>query len=208
MRAQRRTQTRLVVAAVTALVVVLGAWQGYDYVASAPERAEAQVQAGMKLMSPDLYSQAVVQFSEALKTDPNSWNAYLQRGIAKQNLHLLDDALADFQTALRLKPELLAARAALAGVFSDKGDFQHAVEELTKVIDLTPSVDVYSRRGLAYAELGQHERAIADFTWVIEFMRDAPLAYFARAKSKRALGDLEGAASDEQFSKDLAARNK
>jgi hypothetical protein len=46
--------------------------------------------------------------------------------------------------------------------------------------------------------MGQHEQAIPDFTWVINQTRDAPFAYFGRAKSKRALGDEAGAVADEQ----------
>jgi tetratricopeptide (TPR) repeat protein len=201
MRAQRRKQTRLVGGTVSVILLALVVWQGYEYVASAPERAEARVQAGIKFMSPGHYEEAAVQFSEALETDPNSWNGYLQRGLAKQNMSRPDDAMADLQAALRIKPDLPEARAALAGMYGDKGDFPQEIEELTKAIELKPTVDAYSRRALAHAELGQHEAAIADFTWVIDTIRDAPLSYFGRAKSKRALGDLEGASSDEKTAK-------
>ena len=201
MRAQRGKQTRLVGGTVSVLLIALVVWQGYEYRASAPERAEARVQAGIKLMSPGHYEEAAVQFSEALETDPNSWNGYLQRGLARQNMSRPDDAIADLQAALRFKPDLQEARAALGGIYGDKGDVPREIEELTKAIALKPTVDAYSRRALAYAELGQHEAAIADFTWVIDTLRDVPLLYFGRAKSKRALGDLEGAISDEKMAK-------
>lgn len=198
-RAQRRKQRRLVLGTLLGLLVAVGAWQGIAYLTSAPERAEALVQAGMKNMSPGKYEQAVVVFGQALAIEPNSWNAYYQRGIAKQNLNALDDALADYQAALQLKGDLLDARVARAGIYSEKGDRRHSVEELTKIIAQKPTVDAYYRRGTDYAELGQHEQAIADFTWIINEVRDAPLVYFARAKSRRALGDLEGAVADEQI---------
>jgi len=197
MRAQRRKQIRLVGGAVIVILLGLVVWQGYEYVLSAPQRAEARVQAGINFMSPGHYEEAAAQFSEALETDPNSWSSYLQRGLAKQNLSRPDDAIVDLQAALRIKPDLQEARTALAGIYGEKGDRQREIEELTKAIELKPTVDAYSRRALAHAELGQHEAAIADFTWVIDTVRDAPTAYFARAKSKRTLGDLEGAISDE-----------
>jgi len=196
-RAQRRKQRRLVWGTVAGMLLLVVAWQVYQYIASAPQRAEQQVQAGVRLLSPGHYEDAIVQFGEALEKNPNSWNAYFQRGIAKQNLGSLDAALSDFQVALQLKPDLLDARTARAEIFRQKGDRPHAIEELSAVIAQKPTVEAHNSRGLAYAELGRHAEAIPDFTWVIEELRDAPFAYFARARSKRALGDLEGALQDE-----------
>jgi tetratricopeptide (TPR) repeat protein len=197
-RAQRRRQKRLVGGTLLGILVAIATWQVFDYMASAPERAEEQVQAGMEMLTPGRYEQAVAQFTQALETDPRSWNAYLRRGIAKQNLAQPDEALADFERALRINPDLLEARTARAEIYRQKGDPIHAIEELTKVIELKPSVEAHNSRALAYAELGQHEKAIPDFTWIIEQLRDAPNAYFARAKSKRALGDEAGAVQDEK----------
>jgi tetratricopeptide (TPR) repeat protein len=180
------------------ILALVGAWQGYQYFNTAPQRAEAKVQAGILNLAPGKYDQAIPFFDEALAIDPNSWNAYLYRGIANQNLGKLDDALGDFQVAAQLKPDLLAAVTARAGIYVDKGDHKRAVEELSKVIQLKPSVDAHYRRGTAYALLGEQQKAIEDFTWVIDEVRDAPYVYFARAKAKRALGDMEGAAIDEQ----------
>jgi tetratricopeptide (TPR) repeat protein len=197
-RAQRLTQKRLVFTTLGVVFVLVAAWQIYEYVASAAQRAEERVQEGRKSLSPGHYDEAILAFGKALDIDPNSWNAYLQRGVAKQGLSLPDDALSDFQQALLLKPDLLEARTARADIFRQKGNVAGAIEELTKVIELKPTVDAYNSRGLAYAELGQQEKAIADFTWIIGELRDAPFAYFARAKSKRALGDKAGADLDEK----------
>ena len=198
-RAQRKKQRRLIVWTLLGLVLAVATWQGVAYYISAPERAEAQVQAGTKNMLPGKYEQAIVQFNQALATDPNSWNAYYQRAIAEQNLDSIDAALADFQAALQINPNLFEAHVSLAGIYSDRGDHRHAIEELTKVIAQRPTVDGYYRRGLAHQELGEHQEAIDDFNWIIDATRDAPLVYWARAKSKRALGDLDGAAEDDQI---------
>jgi tetratricopeptide (TPR) repeat protein len=197
--AHRRKQKRLVFGLLLGILGLAGAWQVYSYIGSAPERAAREMDAGMKLMHPGTYDEAIVKFTAALEIEPNSWNAYQQRGLANMNVNRPDAALADLQTALQLKPNLLDALVARATIYGDQGDRQHAVQELSKVIDLQPSQDARYRRGSFYAELGQHEQAIADFTWVIEELRDAPYAYFGRAKSRRALGDLAGAAEDDQI---------
>jgi tetratricopeptide (TPR) repeat protein len=197
-REQRVKQKRLVLSTLGVFLVLLAAWQVYEYVASAEQRAEQRVQEGREWLSPGRYEHAIEKFDQALEIDPKSWNAYLQRGIARQGLSLVDGALADFQNALSLRPDLLEARIARADLFRQKGDVARAIDELSKVIELKPAVDAHYSRGLAYAQLGDHEKAISDFTWVIDELRDAPFAYFARAKSKRALGDTAGAYADEK----------
>lgn len=194
--AQRRRQTRLVVFTLLGMFVLLLAWQIFEYVESAPERAQAKLQEGISLLRPGTYDQAILRFDEALELNPNLWSAYLQRGSAQQNLGKLDEALEDFQKTLVLKPDALEARVASAGIYGDKGNTEQEVEELAKVLELRPDVDAYYRRGTALAKLGRHEEAIKDFTAVIDQTRDAPLAYFARANSRRALGDLDGATED------------
>jgi tetratricopeptide (TPR) repeat protein len=175
----------------------LGSWQVITYMAAAKERAAEEVQAGIRLLSPGHYHEALPHFDRALEMDPNSWTAYYQRGLAHDNLHEQDEAAADYTAALNLKPDLVEARVALAAIYRGKGDFVRAVEELTRAIGLRPTSDSYFQRGTTYADLGQHEKAIEDFTWVIHDLRDAPYVYFARAESKRALGDAAGAAEDE-----------
>ena len=181
------------------VVVCVGAWQVYAYIASAPQRAEALVQAGIKNMAPSRYQQAIQQFTDALSIAPNSWSAYYQRAVANQNIGKLDAALDDYQAALQLNPELVEAATARAAIFGDKGDVQKAVNELSKVIDHKPTVEAHYRRGDGYASLKQYDKAIADFTWVIEEVRDAPYVYFARANAKRAINDIAGAAADERI---------
>lgn len=200
-RAQRLKQKRLVISAVAGVVTLALCWEAYDYYAAAVQRAEEQVQDAQKSLSPGHYDQAIKQLDVALDIDPASWHAYLQRGLARQNLNQLEQALADFEHALALKPDAVEALTARAEVFRQKGDRERAIEELTKVIALKPDVTAYYSRGLAYAELDQHKLAIPDLTWAIDQQRDAPFAYFARAKSKRALGDEAGAQKDEQMAR-------
>ncbi len=198
-RAHRRKQKRLVFRTFGGLLLAVLSWEVYDYVSSAPERAELQVQAGAKLLVPGHYEEALSIFTTALDLNPNSSSAYLNRAIAKQSLGQLDAATQDFQRALLLNPDLIQARTALASIYQEKGDVQHAVEEFTKIIEVQPSIDAYANRATAYAQLGQHELAIQDYTWLIEKIRDAPFAYYGRAKSKRALGDDAGFLEDESI---------
>ncbi|MEP7354319.1 MAG: tetratricopeptide repeat protein [Acidobacteriota bacterium] len=196
-RKQRRSQIRLVAGTLLVIVVAGVGWGWYQYASSYAERAAAHVNAGILLLSPGHYPDAVDQFNAALEIDPNSSTAHFQRGVAEQTLGLLDRALADFADALRLNPRNTEARTASATVYRDKGDPQRAIEELTKVIAAKPDADAYYQRGTTFAGMGMHQEAIKDFTQVVSVLGDAPWVLKSRAKSKLALGDEEGAAADE-----------
>lgn len=197
--AQRRKQKRLIMSALLVVIVGVGAWQAYAYISTAPQRAEELVQAGIKNLAPGRYPQAVQQFTDAISIDSSSWNAHYQRAIAQQGLGKLDAALEDYQAAVQLNPNLVEAATARAAIFADKGDVRRSIDELTKVIDRKPNVEAHYRRGDGYAALKQYDKAIEDFTWVIEQVRDAPYVYFARANAKRNSGDIAGAVEDERL---------
>ena len=117
-----------------------------------------------------------------------------------------DDGRDDVvQQQAEFEPKLVQRREQVIGKERDAGskarleELRREVAELDKIISQKPEVDAYYRRGIAHQELGEHQQAIDDFSWIINQVRDAPLVYWARAKSKRALGDIDGAAEDDQI---------
>ncbi len=196
-RAQRRRQRKLILLTLAGILTAVGTWRTIAYINDAEPRAIAEVTAGRTFLTPGHYAEAVPHFDRAIEIFPNLPDAYYQRAVAHVNLGQTEAAAADFRSALDLKPDLVEASAGLAEIYRQAGDQERAIKELTRTISLKPTVDAYYQRGTAYAELGRHEEAIADYTWVIDKTRDAPFIYFARAKSRRALGDLEGARQDE-----------
>jgi tetratricopeptide (TPR) repeat protein len=183
----------------TLAVIFLGAatWGAWAWFGDAESRAKAHLEAGILLLTPGSYPQAIEEFNSALELDPNSWEAYYQRAVANKNIGDNRAAIEDFQAALERKPALVDALTALAGLHRDSGDKQRAIAEISQAIKLKPTTDAYYQRGSTYQEIGDHKKAIEDFTWVILQLRDAPFVYLARANSKRALGDEAGAREDE-----------
>ena len=58
-------------------------------------------------------------------------------------------------------------------------------------------------RGKAHQSLIKHSQALEDFNLVIKLQPNNPHAYFRRAWSLKALGDLDQAASDFEYAKQL-----
>jgi tetratricopeptide (TPR) repeat protein len=127
----------------------------------------------------------------------------LQRGLAHQNLHQQDLALADFQSAINADPDMGAAHNAIGSIFRQRGDNERALNEFSLAIKLDGDIDAYYQRGQVYETMGEHKKAIDDYDVAIGQMRDAPYVYLARALSKAALGDSAGAAEDRKRASQL-----
>jgi tetratricopeptide (TPR) repeat protein len=80
----------------------------------------------------------------------------------------------------------------------DKKDFAVATTWFTEAIRLKPDdARAYGGRAFAYANSGDHDKAIADYTEAIRLKPDFVEAYDARASSYGSKGDYDRAIADE-----------
>jgi tetratricopeptide (TPR) repeat protein len=99
--------------------------------------------------------------------------ALVGRGLAHQDRHELDSAIADFTQALQLNPKDPLAYNNRGLAYNEKGDHEQAIADLTKAIEIDPlprsdvggngHVNIYANRGLAFQAAGDLQRAIKDF---------------------------------------------
>ena len=112
------------------------------------------------------FQEALAAYDRALELEPEFAVAYFNRGGVHLNLGDPDQALVDFDEAIRLgmEPELQAiAHNERGRVFLALEEYENALYDFGEAIELDPSLDhVYANRGLAYAELGDTEQAIAE----------------------------------------------
>jgi len=198
-----RKQKRLLLATAGGMVALGAGWSVYDYFASAPERAEKQFQAGMKLMQPGHYQDAVARFDRAVSIWPPLAEAYFQRGVAYQYLNHTDRALADFALAIQHDPALAHAYDAQGAIYRSRGDFRNAMQAFAKAIELAPDADAFFERGQTYESLGEHLKAVEDFDQAIAVRRDAPYVYRARSLARQNSGDLTGSRADREIAENL-----
>lgn len=196
-------QKRILYGLLIAFVASGAGWAAYSYYASAPERAEAEFQQGMKLMGPGKYADAIKRFDRAIGIQNGHAQAHLQRGLAEQVLGQNEDALADFDAAASFDPKLAEAYTARGTILRDRGDTRAAIEAFTKSIEIRPTMDGYYQRGQLWGKLGEHQKAIEDFDRAIAQDRSAPYVYRARGESRRVLGDLDGYREDRDMAKSI-----
>jgi tetratricopeptide (TPR) repeat protein len=196
--AQQRRQRRLIHRTLAVLVLAGAAWLVYNYLASAPERARAELALGVKKLSPGAYEEAMAHFNRAIQIWPDYGEAYLNRAVAEHDESHPGPALADLNRALDLDPDSTRAYNERGQIYLENGDLHKAIAEFSRSLEVTPTVEGHYQRGQAYEKLGDHQKAIADFDAAIVESSEAPYAFRARAAAKRANGDRAGATADEE----------
>jgi tetratricopeptide (TPR) repeat protein len=90
---------------------------------------------------------------------------YNNRGLAYKKQGELDKAIADYNKAIELDPQLAVAYYNRGKDYEDQGELDKAIADFTKAIELDPTDAVtYTNRGIAYRDQGELGKAEADFT--------------------------------------------
>jgi len=148
------------------------------------------------------YQQALDLYDKVIQANAADKDyAYYQKSVTLGLLGRRDEASKTLGTLLRTAPN---SRYADDAVFQqaqfdfEAGDFQPAVEGFTKLIQNRPNSalipQALQKRGVAYANLDQHDKAVADFRQVLtQFPRTkaANSALFSLQESLTALGKTE-----------------
>lgn len=117
------------------------------------------------------YQKAINDYSTALKLDPGSFDAIKERADCRALSNDLDGAIEDYEYLLKKnKSGATALRFQLAEVQMKKGNKGSAEENFKQVIAYysknlkgsRKNGEYFLQRGLAYAQLGETDKAIAD----------------------------------------------
>ena len=143
---------------------------------------------------------AVKDFDEVVRIDPQSAGAFEVRGYAKLGLANYQDALADFEEAIRFGSESATLFIARGDAKKGLRDFDGAIADYTVAIEMTDGMitdfGAHRHRGNAKAEAGDFDGALDDFNKAIEIRPEDADAYYDRGKLRESLGDNEGADDD------------
>jgi tetratricopeptide (TPR) repeat protein len=93
----------------------------------------------------------------------------------------------------RVEASMLLSRAA---AFGQKGKYAHAIADITRVLNLAPSPAAYYTRALAYHNIGENNRAIADCNAALQIDPGDANALFVRAASHQGKADYTKAIRD------------
>lgn len=130
-------------------------------------------------------------------TPDDKATAYRYRADARTEAGALNDAIADYSAALRLKPDSIAALAGRGRARLAVGDRDGAVADLSEALRRTPrSSSLLLDRGHAHLARGDAQSALADFQDAVRLDPKSATALNSRGLAWRKLGDLDRAQAD------------
>ena len=126
-----------------------------------------------------------------------SAETYLTWGDTKYDLGDYKGAIADYDSAIHLKPDYAKAYYNRGLAKYKLGQHFAAIADYDSAIRLKPDyANAYNNRGIAKGELGQHFAAIADYDNAIRLNPDHATAYYNRGIAKGDLGQHSAAIAD------------
>ena len=142
------------------------------------------------------YSQAISIYDSIINKKPEAY-AYYNRGNIKADLGQKQAAIADYDRAITVNPNLAQAYAGRGNVKADLGQKQAAIADYDQAIAINPNfADAYNNRGNAKYKLGQKQTAINDYNQAISINPNFADAYNNRGLVKSELGQKQAAIND------------
>ena len=135
-------------------------------------------------------SQTIATSSQTIASpgSPVDADFHLKRGQDSSGVHEYDRAIADYTTAIQLKPDFAEAYNDRGFAYYLKGDAERAIADYTRAIELRPNYPMaYNSRGVAYMAHGYGAaKSVLDFDRAIELKPDFRYAYINRANARLA----------------------
>jgi serine/threonine protein kinase len=137
------------------------------------------------------YAQAIANYSDAIKRDITNVQLHLSRAYIYICIEKFDEALNDYSDALKLDSSNIDIYVHRAGLNYRLNHFQEAIFDYTKAIENTPnkSAKIYHCRGLAYKQIGEIDKALADYNSSLALDNKNPFLFYDRGLIHANLGN-------------------
>lgn len=175
-----------------------GAREDFDFVnLHNPSMAEDSYQTGIQFMQVRKYYDAIIWLDKAIYLKPDYSDAYVKRGLTKENRNDLQGAINDFTKAIQLTPNNEVIYINRGVVNGKSGNFNAAISDFNKAIELNPeAANAYSNRGLAKYNIGNTRGALDDYTKAITLDATFISPYINRAIILKRLKQYNSAMAD------------
>lgn len=144
------------------------------------------------------------------ESTPEGYNRYEvlnNRAVAYINLRKREEARADLDAALEIKPDYAEAIANIGRLYIDDEDYEAAIEKLTEAIEINDQLSqAYGNRGFAHQNRGDNKKAMADYDKAIAIDNNID-AWQNRGMLNYTLGRFDAAYEDFQTILRISDRN-
>jgi len=149
-----------------------------------PKTAAELVKRGDDRLATKEYDQAIADYDDALRLDPNYAPAYASRAIAWARKHYRDREIVDCTEAIKRDPNNAAYRVARAESWSAQGMHKRAMADFEDALRLEPNnPSIWVSRGNEWRRDLKLDDAIADYTHALQIDPRYGPAYIARGNT-------------------------
>ena len=125
-----------------------------------------------------LFSCASTQEEKSGASDAQFYNS---RGMAYDKEGRYDQAILDYNKALKINPRYAEAYNNRGVAYRRKGQYDRAISDYNKALEINPKdAEAYNNRAVAYLGKGQYDRAISDYNKALEINPSFTEVYYAR----------------------------
>jgi len=152
------------------LAVLVGIGVSFAADSGSPLSNEKRWEEARKFLAEGKPAEAKVAFEELLGKYPQEADLHLFLGITLLRLREPQAAEAAVKRALAVDPNHVEARTLLGWIDSEiHGDFDSAIEEYTKVLELRPDLaEAYNNLGVAQKRKGELDKAAVSFNQALQ----------------------------------------
>src|SRR5712671_1605749 len=159
-----------------------------------PEHFDALHLLGVIAIQTNQHRLAVDLIGQAIAINPNDAAFYSNRGVALQELKLLDAAVASYDKAIAIRSDDADVYSNRGNVLQELKQLEAAVASYDKAIAAKPDyAEAHYNRGTALQALKQPEAAVASYDKALAIKRDYAEAYSNRGNALQKLKQLDAA---------------
>ena len=127
---------------------------------------------------------ALNDYNKAIQIAPTNSEFYTHRGLLYRKMKDFDNAMKDFDKAIEIDTTFFRAYEGRADLWYATDSFVKAIAQYSKAISVNENYDAtpYLWRGLSQCKIGDHKKAIADFSEAIRIKPKDSYLYNKRAE--------------------------
>jgi tetratricopeptide (TPR) repeat protein len=157
--------------------------------------------AGLTWRQARVYHDAETVWRDTIRKNPGAWMAHNNLGKCLMDAGRFDEAIAQIELALRLKPDHAPAHNTLALALQKTGRLRDAISHFKQAVQFEPgNVEVLNNLGVALAEMGDEKEAVEYYVRALRLSPDSALlrynygnALFRTDRIDQAIGQYEQA---------------
>ena len=151
--------------------------------------ARKHYNAGVALGIEGRLEEAIAEYDEAIRLNPQYTLAYNARGAAYNDSGQPEKAIPDFDEAIRLNPQHVSAYNNRGIAYDRLGQYPRAIQNYDEALRLNPeSALAYNNRGNAYRHMGQYQQSIENYDEALRLNPESANTYAARSLANTLIG--------------------